>query len=199
MNPRPRSPRIIGVDASPTASGIALPDGSVEVWHMPGVMDAGAHTGERLVEVFRRFSAAVVECRPDVMVIENYNMGMKKFGPAFQIGEVGGIFRLVAAQAGVPMLSVSPAARAQFGCGNGGAAKKTVKTTWTKLTGVSFPDDNAADAHILREMGHWLIGGSGAVSQLPPKHLEALTKVKAGQREIIDLVRAALKDEAAAA
>jgi hypothetical protein len=98
----------------------------------------------------------------------------------------------------VGSVGVTPAARAQFGSGNGNTAKKAVVSTWSELTGQTFADDNACDAHILREMGYWLVGGSGAVSQLPPKHTAALTKVKAGQREIIDLVRQALKGEAAA-
>lgn len=192
-----RTPCIIGVDPSPTASGIAYPDGATDVLRLPDLKEAGHHTGDRLAEVFRRFSRDLDEHRPDLMVIETYNVGMKKFGHVFQIGEVGGVFRLAAALAGVPMVGVTPAARAQFGAGNGNAAKKVVVTTWSGLTGLTFADDNACDAHILREMGYWLVGGSGAVSQLPPKHTAALTKVKAGQREIIDRVRQALRGEAA--
>lgn len=191
--PTRRAPRIFGVDASPAASGIAYPDGSTEVWKMAGLVEAGHLTGDRLAEVFRRFSGALVEQPADLVVIEAYNVGMKKFGHVYQIGEVGGIFRVVAALAGVPMIAVTPAARAQFGSGNGNAAKTVVKSTWSGLTGLSFPDDNACDAHILREMGYWLVGGSGALSQLPPRHTAALTKVKAGQREILDHVRRALK------
>lgn len=193
-----RSARIIGVDPSPTASGIAYPDGSTDVLLLPDLKAAGHQTGDRLAEVFRRFSRDLDEHQPDLMVIETYNVGMRKFGHVFQIGEVGGVFRLAAALAGVPMIGVTPAARAQFGSGNGNTAKKAVVSTWSGLTGQTFADDNACDAHILREMGYWLVGGSGAVSQLPPKHTAALTKVKAGQREIIDLVRQALKGEAAA-
>jgi Holliday junction resolvasome RuvABC endonuclease subunit len=181
------SPRVLGVDASPTASGIALPDSSTQTWGMPGLVAAGHDTGERLEELFYRIETLLTATEPDVMIIESYNPGLRRFGHVFQIGEVGGAFKLAARRARVPLVAVTPAARSQFGCGKGNQSKKVVMAGWRAVTGREYPDDNQCDADILREMGLWLMGAGGA--QVPSAHMLALTKVKTGQRANIELAK----------
>ena len=109
--------RVLGIDPSPTASGIARPEGATETWKMPGLVEAGHGTGSRLRELFDQAEGLFREEAPDLIVLEGYNPGLRKFGHVFQIGEVGGVFKLVAERAALPVVVVTPAARSQFGCG----------------------------------------------------------------------------------
>lgn len=176
---------VIGIDASPTASGIALPDGTTQTWKIPDLKKDGHHTGPRLENIFRRFRDVLTDWEADIIVMEGYNVGMKQFGHVFQIGEVGGVFKLAVNMFQIPLLVVSPSARSQFGCGKGGQPKKVVKESWEKLTGLKFADDNQTDAHILREIGRYCIGAQDVV-RLPSPNLMALTELKQSQRHIIE-------------
>ena len=176
---------MVGIDPSPTASGIARTDGSTETWKDPGLMDAGHATGSRLRELFDKAEELFRVEAPDLVLLEGYNPGLKKFGPDIQLGEVGGVFKLAAERAGLVVVVMTPSARSEFGCGVGNKSKKIVMAGWKQVTGLAFKDDNQCDASILREAGLWLLGSSDVAPSLPFTHQKALTKVKEGQRELI--------------
>jgi Holliday junction resolvasome RuvABC endonuclease subunit len=178
--------RVLGIDASPSATGICRPDGELETWK--NALKRGEPTARRLVYINDQVrsllhldedSACTTDCGGliDLAVIEGYNYGLKKFGDVFGIGESAGVIKLALAWRAIPLVTVSPAARAKFATGKGNAPKATVLEQWSRITGVDFAgDDNKADAHVLREIGLHLLGTP--TYDLAPAHLEALTLVR---------------------
>lgn len=170
---------VLGIDASPSATGICRPDDQLETWK--NALKRGEPTGRRLLFIADQMERLLNELGaiyqlPDLAVIEGYNYGLKKFGDVFGIGEAAGIIKLGLWGADIPLVTVSPAARAKFATGKGNAPKATVVERWSQITGVEFGDDNQCDAHVLREIGLHLLGEP--TYDLSPPHLEALTLVK---------------------
>lgn len=167
--------RVLGIDASPAATGIARPDGSLDTW--TNKLKKGEPTAERLKLLHGKAAVLVTDHPIDLAVIEGFNYGLRRFGDVFGIGEAAGVIKLALAHANVPLITVSPAGRAMFATGLGNAAKAVVLADWKRITGVDFgKDDNQADAHVLREMGLHLLGQP--TYQLSPERLRALEAVK---------------------
>jgi Holliday junction resolvasome RuvABC endonuclease subunit len=167
--------RVLGVDASPAGTGIARPDGGHETWI--NKLKAKEPTGARLTFLYDHATALLDEHRVDLVVIEAYNYGLKKFGDVFGIGEAAGVIKLAIAQRGIPLVSVSPGGRAKFATGTGRGNKDLVLSEWSRITGVDFAGDhNQADASVLRELGMHLLGEP--TYQLSSDRLLALTAVK---------------------
>lgn len=172
--------RVLGIDASPSATGICRPDGGLETWK--NALKRGEPTARRLIFIDEQVERLLNELGrvyafPHLAVIEGYNYGLKKFGDVFGIGEAAGVVKLALGRADIPLVTVSPAARAKFATGKGNAPKATVLERWSRITGVDFgKDDNQADAHALREIGLHLLGTP--TYDLAPPHLEALTLVR---------------------
>lgn len=173
--------RVLGIDASPANTGICTPEGELATWK--NALKKGEPTARRLILIDEQLRSLLGELmmngqgRIDLAVIEGYNYGLKKFGDVFGIGEAAGVIKLGLAWHSIPLVTVSPAARAKFATGKGNSAKAAVLDVWGRITGVDFgKDDNQADAHVLREMGLHLLGAP--TYHLPPPHLEALTLVR---------------------
>jgi Holliday junction resolvasome RuvABC endonuclease subunit len=169
--------RVLGIDASPSATGICRPDGEVDTWK--NALKKGEPTARRLVYIEEQILALLDEYDVDLAVIEGYNYGLKKFGDVFGIGEAAGVIKLALGRACIPLVTVSPAARAKFATGKGDAPKATVIERWSQISGRGQDfgkDDNKADAHVLREIGLHLLGAP--TYDLAPPHLEALTLVR---------------------
>lgn len=91
-----------------------------------------------------------------LVVIEGYAMGRSKSqGRVFNLGEWGGIARLVAYDRGIPMLIAPPAQLKMFATGNGGSAIKkpeviqAIRDVWS----YDVPQDDEADAFVLMHLG----------------------------------------------
>lgn len=168
--------RVLGIDASPASTGICAPDGDLETWK--NTLKKGEPTGRRLEYIDNQIRSVLHEQGDiDLAVIEGYNYGLKKFGDVFGIGEAAGVIKLALAVKGIPVVTVSPNARAKFATGAGNANKARVLAEWGRITGIDFgKDDNQADAHALRELGLHLLGTP--TYDLTRGHLEALTAVR---------------------
>lgn len=160
--------RIIGLDLSMTATGMAFPDGSTAVIKPRGVEYA------RLSSIEAQLEHAVRLARPDLAVVEDIQGGLKGHS-AKVIPMVHAVALLVLMRAGVPYAFVNASTLKAYATGRGGADKTAMTMAAFKRTGREFRDDNECDAFWLRAAGHAAYGSS--VVELPRANVETLRKV----------------------
>jgi Holliday junction resolvasome RuvABC endonuclease subunit len=160
--------RIMGLDLSMTATGVAFPDGSTAVIKPRGEGDA------RLLSIEERIGAALRAGRPDLAVVED-DPGMFRGAAAKAIPMVHAVVRLTLMHAGVPYALVNASTLKTFATGRHTADKTAMVVAALKRMGREFTDDNECDAAWLRAAGHAAYGAP--VVELPKAHTEALRKV----------------------
>ena len=167
--------RVIGIDPSLSATGIADADGAL--FTITSKPDDGT-----VADRARRIATITAHLRPHrltdahLVVIE---------GPAFsRQGQTGvhlraGLWWRIVGQlhtAGVPVAEVSPTALKRYATGRGTADKSDMRMALYKRAGLDVPSDDEVDAWWLRQMGLAHLGDPDAVP-LPQAHLAALEKV----------------------
>lgn len=167
--------RVVGVDPSLTATGIADADGGLHT--IASKPDDGT-----VADRARRIATITAHLRPHrltdahLVVIE---------GPAFSRQGQAGVhlraglwWRIVGLlhSAGVPVAEVSPSALKKYATGKGNADKSDMRMALYKRAGLDVSSDDEVDAWWLRQMGLAHLGDPDAVP-LPQTHLSVLHKV----------------------
>lgn len=167
--------RVIGIDPSLTATGVADADGGLHT--IASKPDDGT-----VADRARRIATITAHLRPHrltdahLVVIE---------GPAFSRQGQAGVhlraglwWRIVGLlhSAGVPVAEVSPSALKKYATGKGNADKSDMRMALYKRAGLDVSSDDEVDAWWLRQMGLAHLGDPDAVP-LPQTHLSALDKV----------------------
>jgi Holliday junction resolvasome RuvABC endonuclease subunit len=160
--------RIMGLDLSMSATGVAFPDGSTAVIKPRGEGDA------RLLSIERQANAAVRLARPDLAVVEQFG-GEFKGAAARAIPMVHATFRLVLMRAGIPYVLLTPQTLKTFATGRHTADKTAMTLAAFKRMDREFTDDNECDAAWLRAAGLYAYGEP--VVDLPKAHTDVLRKV----------------------
>lgn len=159
--------RVVGVDPSLTATGVATPNALLTVKH-PRLRGA-----ERLVALRDAILHRIG--RADLIVLEGYSYGSQ--GRAmFDLGELGGVLRVAFHEAGIPWAVVPPAVLKRYATGRGNAVKELVVTAAVRRLDVDPADNNQADAVWLRAMGCDAVGEP--LCGMPAAHREALKGVE---------------------
>jgi Holliday junction resolvasome RuvABC endonuclease subunit len=135
-------PRIVGLDLSLTRTGVAMPDGTVSVLRP-------SERGMQRLAWLRREIALVVE-GADLVAVEGY--AYARANQAHQLGELGGVIRLLLHECGVRYVDVPPAVLKRYATGRGNAGKGQVLVEAVKRLGYEGSDDNEADALWLRAL-----------------------------------------------
>jgi Holliday junction resolvasome RuvABC endonuclease subunit len=145
------APRVVGLDLSITATGIAYRDGSV------GTVGGDSKLGDRrLVIIEEAVHVAVGGTEiglgplPDLVVIEDLPTHAKGSGITAM---VHGTVRTLFLKLGVPYVVVTPATLKAYATGKGNADKPAMAVAAFKRTGREFADDNQTDAAWLRWAG----------------------------------------------
>lgn len=158
-------PRIVGLDLSLTATGIASEKGARVLSAPKGCMGMARLAWLR-DEVTAR-CAAFTKSGPlqhsidlaewdgaELVVLEGYSFGTtRQSSHAHALGELGGIVRLALTEARIPWCDVAPAALKKFATGKGNANKVAMGMAASNAGYAGPEDDNAIDAWWLREMG----------------------------------------------
>lgn len=143
--------RVLGLDLSLTASGVALPSGQLLTIKPTGFGDV------RLVRIEAALNYYVSQTKPDVAVIEE-PLQTKRGGFRTTVALIGvhGVTRLVLARHGVPFAYIHEATLKKYGTGSGVASKQQMIDAYRDASGDLFEvgDDNQADAGWLRAAGH---------------------------------------------
>lgn len=145
--------RIIGLDLSLTATGLALPDDSLETIRVKLPEHA---LEERRVERLRDL-CALIDRRTrdsDMAVLEGY--AYSRSGAAHSLGELGGVVKVCLLQRGVRFVCPGSTVVKKYATGNGGAGKDRVLAAAIKdAIRRQLPEpsgDDEADAYWLRRM-----------------------------------------------
>jgi len=161
--------RVLGLDLSLTATGVALPNGSCRT-----IKTSLADGDLRLLQISESVRVAVTVTGPiDLAVIEDLPVGAKSAGIT---GMVHGVVRNELAAAGVPYALVSPATLKAYATGAGNADKTAMAMAAFKRHGIEFADDNQCDAWWLRMAGHQHLGEP--IVSLPAAQIARLDRAK---------------------
>lgn len=167
--------RIVGIDPSLTATGIARADGGLVT---VGSKPTDGTVSAELTRVVTLVEQIVIAAQPfDLVVIEAPSFGQgKQAGDHLRAGLWWLLTsRLSAARAEV--VRVPPAVLKKLATGKGNATKPDMRMALFQRAGVDCRDDNQVDAWWLRECGRQHFDHPGRLS-LPALNLGALAKVQ---------------------
>lgn len=159
--------RVMGLDLSITATGIALADSRLLT-----VGGTAAHGDRRLASIADAIEEAVQDCWPHLVVVEDLPTHAHGAGIT---GMVHGVTRLTLLRYGIPYALVIPATLKKYATGRGGASKADMRMELYKRAGLDIRDDNQADAWWLRAAGLDQLGA--APLTMPKANRAALAKV----------------------
>jgi len=145
---------VLGFDPSLVSSGFAYVD--AEGQYRTGRIRTGPLRGAERLDFIERSVVTIFDGIPDLVLVayEGYAMGGKTArGRLFDIGELGGVLKLLAWRRGVEVLLVPPTNLKQFATGSGRADKAAVIAAIARTWGYNVPCDDEADAFVLLKMG----------------------------------------------
>lgn len=161
------SARVVGLDLSLTATGIAWFDGSTHT------VKPKQNGDRRLLEIGQEIAIAIDGRSIDLVVIEDLPTHAKSAGIT---GMVHGAARVLLFRLRVPYVTVPPASLKKYATGKGNAGKPEMAVALFKRFGLELADDNQVDAFWLRAAGHDLFGQP--LVQLPLTQVAALDVVR---------------------
>lgn len=159
--------KVIGLDLSITASGVAHSDGRLTT-----IAPRATMKDRRLAVIKGVITRMVRDEGPDLAVIEDLPTHAHSAGIT---GMVHGVARYALIETGCPYALVTPAALKKFATGRGNANKSDMRMALFKRTDADVGDDNQVDAAWLRYAGLHALGQPAFA--LPKIHTAGLEKV----------------------
>jgi Holliday junction resolvasome RuvABC endonuclease subunit len=164
--------RVLGVDPSLSSTGFSYRD-NADIY--TGVIATKGMSGPaRLAYARDQLLEIVCNYRPDLVVYEDYAKGKGGMGRTFDIGELGGAYKLALHDAGIPVMLVSPSMLKKIIVGRGNAdqaksingkkvkdkSKPEMRSALLRTFGVEFGKDQSdeADACGLMLLGEMRFG-----------------------------------------
>jgi Holliday junction resolvasome RuvABC endonuclease subunit len=136
-NREPSHAFVAGLDISLRASGVCI--------GRPGGWEAETLRNKLRGDWLRdQIRDRVYKVMPALVAIEGYSCD--SIGKWFDIGEGGGVVKLMLYELGIPVIIVPPKSLKRFVTGNGSADKELVIREVERKYGVKTEDDNIADA-----------------------------------------------------
>jgi Holliday junction resolvasome RuvABC endonuclease subunit len=161
------SARVVGLDLSLTATGVAGHDGETFTIKTNSLGDA------RLIEIVAKVERATRGV-PSLVAIEDLPTHARAAGIT---GMVHGAVRVRLINDGTPYVLITPATLKKYATGRGNAGKPEMAVALFKRAGLELADDNQVDAWWLRAAGHELLGEP--LIPMPSLQVAALDKVRA--------------------
>lgn len=172
--------KVVGIDASLTNTGIVIYDTEALGPCCWSTVIASKQDGaSRLIEIREQVRDATRGA--DMVVIEGYAYSMAN--QAHQLGELGGVLRVLFHEIGVKFTVVEPHQLKKFATGTGNAPKELILQQVLKRFGTEFKTSHEADAYVLARIGAALLG-----------HVQGLTAL---QLSVVDEVRSGKARKAA--
>lgn len=135
----------LGIDASLTGTGLCLTTSIGTVVRLTTIDTDGLRGASRLKEI-KRVADLFIPDDTVFAAIEGY--AYHEVGRVFELGEVGGVLRLLVHERNIPYVEVPPASLKKFATGSSGASKAHMIDA-AKEAGAIPVDDNQADAFFL--------------------------------------------------
>lgn len=160
------TPRVLGLDLSISATGIAAPDGTTSV------LKLHASNGDQRLNIILDAITDQLNQGVDLAVIEDLPTHAQGAGIT---GMVHGVTRWALIDTGTPYALVPPASLKKYATGRGNAGKPDMRMALYQRAGIDERDDNAVDAWWLRAMGLDHLGHPP--TPMPTTHRAALEKI----------------------
>lgn len=172
--------RVAGLDQSYTGFGFSI-DGESKKRSFPtSRYDSDTHRLAAIEDWLTGWLKIHKNAGLDLVVMEGYANGAK-FGREIA-GELGGVVKTaVLYVTGEPPLIVPPTSLKKFVTGKGNAKKNEMLLGVYKQWGVSFSDDNQADAYALEKFGHAYLYEGPRDSSRYKYQIEAVDAVRKGK------------------
>lgn len=148
---------VVGIDPS-TWVGLARSDGLGERAGKCVHCDPKLFTGwERVQLIAENVHNTLVVWQPDLVVIENYALGMKKSADTIvTLIAIGTMIRSSLYNLGIPWLEMRPSTLKKMTTGKGNSKKPQMAEAVKERWGYTSPSDDIVDAMALAETGHLL-------------------------------------------
>lgn len=177
----------LGIDQSARSTGVAVVSEDQKMkW--TGTVTPGKLLGaprlafirDRLVSVITTYRGYNGDKDADVAfaALEGYSMGST--GKWFDLGEVGGIVRLVLHDLKVPFAVVAPTSLKKFVTGSGDSDKEAMAIWVKRKWGVSLEQDDMCDAFGLAQVARSVYLGKGETRS----ELEVVKKLNVTEKKI---------------
>jgi len=167
--------KIVGIDASLTGTGVAILNGSLRTERIESKLTGPA----RLIEIRDRVREIVAGA--DLVAIEEYAFAMAN--QAHQMGELGGVLRVMLTEAGVRWIEVAPAQVKKFATGRGNAKKEEMAVAIYKRWGREYKSNDEADAFVLALIGRAYLIGMTDVTAFQVEVIQELRNPKARRKK----------------
>lgn len=180
----------LGMDQSLNGTGLCLLSREREVKHLSTVAP-GKRVGPERLAFIKSSVAALLEANVVFVSMEGYSYN--SVGRVFELGEVGGVLKLLIFESNLPLLVVPPASLKLFAAGNANAEKEDMVAA-AEAAGVGVSDDNQADAYFLALISWFLQTGAEPETRAQGDVLHALKEPppKKKKRRIRRLIKNAL-------
>jgi len=168
----------LGIDQSLRSSGVVVVDGSNDLIWREAVTPKKLMGVARLAFIRNALRRIIKRDPPIYAALEGYSI--ESVNRSFDLGELGGLVRLVLHDAGIPFLVVAPTQLKQFITGNGQATKEKMRQAVLDKWGMDFEQDDECDAFGLAQVAraiHMNIGSTRA-------QLEVLKKLRDTTKKI---------------
>lgn len=166
------TPRVVGLDLSLTATGIAHDGGQRTIRSNKTGIDRCVHIAGQVMDDI----SAWLSNLHDLIVIEGYSFGAPRSSHSHALGELGGIIRFELRRMGRSWVDVPPASLKKYATGKGNANKGEMLAAAIRRLDYEGASDNEADALWLRAMGLDHLGAP--LVDLPAINRTALEKVQ---------------------
>ena len=168
---------IYGVDASLTSTGIAKVDTLIANNVTTKSIQSKKKGVERLVEIRQEVFKEVMY--GNLVVIESY--AFSRPNQAHQIGELGGVLRVMFHESNLEVLEVAPTQLKKFATGKHNASKEEIAVAAYKKWGVECRTNDETDAAVLVYIGLAYMGNTDGLTAYQQEVIDALhgkTEVK---------------------
>lgn len=163
---------VLGLDPSLTGTGLSVVDND-NLLFSECYKPKNKKGPQRLIEICHKISEVIDAYQPELICLEGYSFGSR--GRAlFQIGELGGLIRVMLHKTGIKWLEITPSQVKKFATGMGNCGKDIILQQVYRRWGMEFKTSDEADAFVLAKIGTILLG-----------HKEELIKA---QEEVIEVL-----------
>ena len=169
----------LGIDQSLRSSGVVVVSESQDLIYR-GTVTPGKLTGAPRLACIRDAICSVLASTPSVCYAALEGYSIESTNRSFDLGELGGLVRLVLHDAGIPFVVVAPKSLKLFVSGDGSATKELMREAVLKKWGIDFDQDDECDAFGLAQVARSFHSNTGTTRA----ELEVLKKLKNTDKKI---------------
>lgn len=174
----------MGIDASLTGTGIVVLDSRLKEKEVVynGQYETELKGVERLVSISNHVKFLLDFHSPEIICIEDY--AFSKSNQAHQMGELGGVLRLMLHKLAYKWQVIGTGQVKRFASGTGNAKKEQMILIVYKRWGLEFKTNDEVDAFVMAKIGQALMGCyPGELTKFQDEVIEAIRGGRAGKKK----------------